>query len=344
MIKTALQINTQSPSMSPTVTAFTATQSPTVKPASPTVAPTTRPTTKSPTKLPSTKPSNPPSLKPSKVPTKSPSKAPTYMPSYIPSPIRPSKVPTKSPSKAPTCIPSYIPSSILPINFDARTNPSWSSCSARIAHIRDQSDCGSCWAFAVVEAFNDRYCIAKASTLPLATATIPLSAEDVNDCCTGPACGYSNGCNGGSPTGVWNWLVSNGVVTGGDFNSSDIGKGKTCKPYSLPPCAHHVDPLPPGLSLCPTMSPTGVFPTPVCTSVCSDTKYRTASYASDKKFAKTAYRVSGVMSIQNEIYTNGPVVATFTVYADFLTYGGGVYQLTSTTPPEGGHAVKLIGM
>ena len=45
----------------------------------------------------------------------------------------------------------------LPKSFDSRTN--WPDC-ASIRQIRDQSSCGSCWAFGAVEAMSDRICIA----------------------------------------------------------------------------------------------------------------------------------------------------------------------------------------
>lgn len=44
----------------------------------------------------------------------------------------------------------------LPTNFDSRIN--WPNCES-IKEIRDQSDCGSCWAFGAVEAMSDRICI-----------------------------------------------------------------------------------------------------------------------------------------------------------------------------------------
>ena len=40
-----------------------------------------------------------------------------------------------------------------PPEFDARV--AWSGCPS-IAHVRDQSTCGSCWAFGAVEAMSDR--------------------------------------------------------------------------------------------------------------------------------------------------------------------------------------------
>ena len=44
----------------------------------------------------------------------------------------------------------------LPTNFDPRTDK-FSTC---IHPIRDQQQCGSCWAFGATEALSDRFCIA----------------------------------------------------------------------------------------------------------------------------------------------------------------------------------------
>ena len=50
--------------------------------------------------------------------------------------------------------------------------------------------------------------------------------------CCGFSCG--NGCNGGYPTGAWNYFKRTGLVTGGLYEDPNW-----CKPYSLKPCDHH---------------------------------------------------------------------------------------------------------
>lgn len=53
---------------------------------------------------------------------------------------------------------SPLPLSALPASFDVRTGFPWASNITSI--VRDQSSCGSCWAFGSTEAFNDRLAIA----------------------------------------------------------------------------------------------------------------------------------------------------------------------------------------
>ena len=65
-------------------------------------------------------------------------------------------------------------------------------------------------------------------------------------------------------------------------------------------------------------------------------------YNKDKHYGKTAYSVRPEeKQIATEIYTNGPVEAAFTVFADFLTYKSGVYKHT-TGGALGGHGVYLF--
>ena len=85
--------------------------------------------------------------------------------------------------------------SLIPKNFDARKH--WPQC-PQIGHIRDQSTCGSCWAFGAVESMGDRLCIETNGTVQ-----VELSTEDLLSCCL-IQCGM--GCNGGFPTGAWRFF------------------------------------------------------------------------------------------------------------------------------------------
>lgn len=106
----------------------------------------------------------------------------------------------------------------LPQNFDSMVH--WPECESVINDIRDQSNCGSCWAFGTTEAFNDRRCIkTKDTTL--------LSPWDTASCCGFFPC-FSMGCNGGQVGTPWKWFKNTGVVSGGDF--ADNGKTDTCLP------------------------------------------------------------------------------------------------------------------
>ncbi|XP_072042204.1 cathepsin B-like [Amphiura filiformis] len=204
----------------------------------------------------------------------------------------------------------------LPKDFDARKQ--WPNCKS-IQEVRDQGSCGSCWAFGAVEAMTDRYCIHSNGTL-----NPHISAEDLTSCCT--SCG--NGCEGGYPMAAWDFWKSEGIVTGGQYNSNE-----GCQPYEIPACDHHV---------VGKLKPCGeTLPTPKCKKTC-EASYK-GSYEDDKHKGASAYSVrSDVDQIQTEIMTNGPVEAAFTVYADFPTYKSGVYQHTSGEA-LGGHAIRILG-
>jgi len=217
--------------------------------------------------------------------------------------------------------------SAIPEAFDVRTN--WPACAPVTGLVRDQSDCGSCWAHGSVEAFNDRHCIATGD------ATTILSPEDTLSCCSGAACAFSMGCNGGQPSGAWKWFSQTGVVTGGLYESN--GDGKTCKPSSMQTCAHHVTP-PEGMVACDSLDE---YNTPKCTSQCSESGYSTP-YKSDKLKAKGEYSVKGESNMQKELMEKGTLSVAFTVYEDFEAYTSGVYHHVSGKS-LGGHAVKMVG-
>jgi cathepsin B len=192
----------------------------------------------------------------------------------------------------------------LPAEFDARTN--WPKCESVINHIRDQSNCGSCWAHGTTEALNDRACIASDGAI-----TKLYSVADTTACCNFLSC-QSMGCNGGQVGSPWKWFENKGVVSGGDF-----GDGTLCYDYTMEKCAHHV--TDPSLKSCDDVTQVA----PKCKSECQTNS--SIDYASDKNHSTSSYGIRGHDNIKNDIYKYGTVTAAFTVYEDFLTYKSGVY-------------------
>eukprot|EP00937_MAST-01D_sp_MAST-1D-sp2_P006676 g6676.t1 len=220
-----------------------------------------------------------------------------------------------------TELPAYPEAVVLEDAIDWRTKAP--QCTT-ISKVLDQSACGSCWAFAATETYEDRRCVATGEDAELST-------QDAAGCCTGFACGASHGCKGGQPTAALNWMAKNGLVSGGDF--STVGKGASCKPYQLAPCAHHV-PATPSMPAC------GAVDTIHCTTNCSETAYGTP-YSQDKSSGGTA-RACNTIDTMLAALQKGPISATFTVMEDFPAYKSGVYSHT-TAKALGGHAVEIVG-
>jgi cathepsin B len=124
-----------------------------------------------------------------------------------------------------------------------------------------------------------------------------------------------DGCDGGYPISAWRYFVKEGVVT------------EECDPYfDQEGCQH------------PGCEP--AYDTPVCEKKC---KVQNQIWEQKKHFSVNAYRVkSDPHDIMAEVYKNGPVEVSFTVYEDFAHYKSGVYKHV-TGDEMGGHAVKLIG-
>merc|ERR1719387_468426 len=78
-----------------------------------------------------------------------------------------------------------------------------------IDDIRDQSNCGCCWAFGGAEAASDRMCISTKGKIML-----PLSAEDVCFCAS------ADGCDGGDISTPWTFIKQSGAVSGGQYHGT----------------------------------------------------------------------------------------------------------------------------
>jgi cathepsin B len=205
----------------------------------------------------------------------------------------------------------------LPDSFDLRD--AYPTCGS-IKEIRDQSTCGSCWAFGAAEVMSDRICISSGGV-----KQTRVSSEELTSCCT--TCG--DGCEGGYPFAAFQYWGKKGIVTGGLY-----GDNTTCQPYAFPPCEHHTSGQYPK---CDKSKPT-----PKCSNKCVDNY--PISFKDDKTYG-TAYGVpNNERQIRTEIFNNGSVEAAFDVYDDgFETYSGGIYVPDETQELLGGHAVKIIG-
>jgi len=218
----------------------------------------------------------------------------------------------------------------VPTDFDSETN--WPKCAKIIGDIRDQSNCGCCWAFGAAEAASDRMCIASDAKLML-----PLSAQDV--CFTSS----DDGCDGGDINSPWDYISETGAVTGGQYQGTGpFGKG-LCLDFSLPHCHHHgpqgKDPYPAeGAAGCPSEH------SPATPKKCdADAEGAHSDFKSDKyTFSGQTQSAQGPSQIKQAIMTGGPVETAFTVYSDFENYAGGIYHHVSGSM-AGGHAVKIVG-
>lgn len=155
----------------------------------------------------------------------------------------------------------------IPDTFDPRDN--WPNCDS-IKEIRDQSNCGSCWAFGAAEALTDRWCIHSEGK-----SQDRLSSEDLLTCCD--TCGF--GCNGGEPPFAWAYFTYVGISTGGLYNDTNW-----CRPYHLAPCDHHTTGK---YTPCPS---TPSLPTPACAFQCNS-QYQ-GTYEKDLHRVKFAYTIS----------------------------------------------------
>ena len=216
----------------------------------------------------------------------------------------------------------------IPESFDSAEN--WPVCAKMIGDIRDQSNCGCCWAFGGVEAASDRMCIATKGQIQ-----VPLSAQDV--------CFNANrdGCNGGQIITPFAYLKTIGVVSGGQYQQSGpYGSDGLCSDFSLPHCHHHgtrEDPYPSeGETGCPSES------SPPGPDSCDTPEGEHADFMSDKYTVDKYTVASGEENIQRFMMESGPVETAFTVYDDFENYDEGIYQHL-TGGNAGGHAVKIVG-
>eukprot|EP00940_MAST-03C_sp_MAST-3C-sp2_P002582 g2582.t1 len=115
----------------------------------------------------------------------------------------------------------------IPDTFDAREE--WPSC---VHGIRNQGDCGSCWAFSTTESISDRFCIASNRSV-----NVVLSPEELVDC---NLMGTENCKRGGDPATAMMYASSHGIASDACYpytaekNGTEGECRKICKDGSRP--------------------------------------------------------------------------------------------------------------
>jgi len=110
----------------------------------------------------------------------------------------------------------------MPDTFNAIGEPGSGWPNGCVGAIRNQGNCGSCWAFSAVEVLADRFCISSGGSIQ-----VLLSPQDLVSCDHEDGCG---GCGGGSESGAWAWMMNPGVVPESCFpyQASDVQCPPTC--------------------------------------------------------------------------------------------------------------------
>jgi cathepsin B len=175
-----------------------------------------------------------------------------------------------------------------------------------LGRVRNQGDCGACYAFAAVEVLADRECIEGGDVNFTGSVEYMLRCD-----------GRDSGCDGGLLDDAWRFLVDTGVPS------------ETCVPYTH--CLH-----PEKRDCVAGVSGAG------CPSTCSGPGLSLLRVRATSAYAVAA--PGDVEAMQREIFRHGPIEAGFFIFSDFLNFKNGTYFRTpSATGPLGGHAVRVLG-
>ena len=201
----------------------------------------------------------------------------------------------------------------FPASLDLRTV--YPACTT-IKFIREQGQCGACWAFSSMNSISDRYCIANYNrgSPPLRT----FSPQDVLECCANCAVSAGKPCDGGYFTKGFSYAVNPGVASGETY-----GNFKLCKPYFL-------------------SSDANTYDQPTCKSSCAKPSAYAILYRNDELQISGFKTGTGEAAMIAALNNGGSIVVTFEVFKDFYLYKSGVYSF-SNGESVGLHAVRVIG-
>jgi C1A family cysteine protease len=112
--------------------------------------------------------------------------------------------------------------SLLKVKVAANSSLDWSTKGA-VTPVKNQAQCGSCWAFSTTGSIEGAYQIAGN---PLTS----LSEQELVSCDNSAHGGTDNGCNGGLMDNAFKWIEKNGICLEADYPyTSGSGSSGTCK-------------------------------------------------------------------------------------------------------------------
>jgi len=240
----------------------------------------------------------------------------------------------------------------VPDSFDGRIV--WKGL---LTEVRNQGECGSCWAFASTSTLASRFNIQSVGLMHVDLSptklllcdlqgkefdvTHPEEQVDANTRLEASALTKS-GCVGNSLVDAWRYLYTIGTTT------------EKCFPYSQPGGF--------GLKNISKFEKQGQLP--LCTSLsgavgdmCADVSFHTTTgdeYGTPARFYRCFhyYSIAGTKEyggneyfIRHNIFVWGPVSTGMVVYPDFYTFDAKkeIYEWNGKGNPVGGHAIELVG-
>ena len=178
-----------------------------------------------------------------------------------------------------------------------------------VTPVKDQMQCGNCWAFAAVGAMESALLINDTTLFP----DIDLSEQFLVSCDD-----ENYACCGGYLDSAYDFLTSTGTVT------------ESCSPYKSGGCTCYGPLCYSDSPLCPNQCEDGIEPGHI----------RITGWEWVNKGKN--FERNNIVDAIKAVLLDGPVPCGMEVYTDFFYYKGGVYEKTWGNF-EGGHAVIIVG-